>query len=292
MHRLNFLARELRGIVVVALVAMMILWLFGRLSDDRAEAKAEIASRNTTTTSSTTTTTTTIPPVDDTERLCSLSNAFREDLRGLRVVLVNRAGDPLANPGDRDIDLGMHPDGDIPIEVREARTVASEAAIASGAISPDDTAAPVTTTTEAGPPPGVPPPAVVNPNRIDPLESGLLGRPQEVALSFYTAASALRLGLIDADFDAAADHLADFVAIGEPARWDLEELEASDFYDRWVALSTRPVISIDNTLEYIEETCTIRIGSGFLYRERAPELPILSPILSETAVDPDAVAGG
>ncbi len=290
MHRLNFLARELRGVVVVVLVGMMIMWLFARLSDDRAEAKAEIASRNTTTTTTIATTTTTEPRIDDNERLCSLANAFREDLRGLRVVLVNRAGDPLANPGDRDIDIGMHPDGDIPIEVREARTVAGDAAIASGASIPS-TVAPETTTTTEAPPPAVPPPSVVNPNRIDPLESGLLGRPQEVALSFYTASSALRLGLIDADFDATADHFADFVAIGEPARWDLEELAESDFYDRWVALTTRPVISVDNTLEYIEETCTIRIGNGFLYRERAPELPVLAPVLQESAVDPGAVGG-
>ncbi len=286
MKRSHVLARELRGAVVVVLVAMMIFWLFAKLNDDRAEAKARTADAVTTTTSTTIAETTTTTIVDDNQRLCSLSAAFREDLSAIRIVLVNQAGDPLNNPGDLTVDVGMHADGDIPVEVREARTVASAAAIAEGASIPEPPEGENTTTTEAPPPTAQPSPVIVNTDRIDPLESGLLGAPQKVALNFYTAASALRLGLIDADFDASAAHFADMVAVAEPLLWDLEEIAASDLSDRWGALVTQPNVSVAATLEYVEEQCSIRIGSGFLYREKAPDLPILEQVFVDGQVDP------
>ena len=106
MFRSHILARELRGALVVLLTIALIFWLFSRLVDDRLEAQAASAALVTTTTSPPRTTTTTLVVVDDTERLCSLSAAFREDLRSIRVELVNQAGDPLSNPGDRVIDIG------------------------------------------------------------------------------------------------------------------------------------------------------------------------------------------
>ncbi len=290
MRRSHILARELRGTVVVVLVALMIVWLFARLSNDRAAAQAEAALRDTTTTEAETTTTTTIVVVDDNQRLCSLASAFRSDLREIPITLVNQAGDRISQPSDPDIDVGMHPDGDIPDEVRQARTVAAAQAEASGASLPSTTAEETTTTIPEIT--AVPPPLVIDTERIDPLESGLLGEPQRVALNFYTAASTLRLGPISADFAGTADYFGDFVAIGEPARWDLEELEESEFSDQWTALATRPVFGVAETLTYIEDTCSIRIGSGFLYREEAPELPILDQIRVDSPIDPGALPGG
>jgi hypothetical protein len=286
MPRSHVLARELRGSVVVALVALLIFWLFAKLNDDRAEAKERVELANTTTTVAETTTTTTTTVVDDNERLCSLSAAFRTDLSAIRIVLVNQAGDPLSNPGDLTIDVGMHAEGDIPEEIREARTVASAAAIAEGASIPAPPEDASTTTTEPPPPTAQPSPRIVNTDRIDPLESGLLGAPQKVALNFYTAAAALRLGLIDADFDASSAHFNDLVALGEPLRWDLEEIAESDLSDRWRALVTRPNVSVSATLDYVEEQCSIRIGSGFLYREAAPDLPVLEQVFVDGDVDP------
>ena len=49
MPRSQIMARELRGAVVVVLVALLIVWLFAKINDDRAEAKAQRESRNTTT---------------------------------------------------------------------------------------------------------------------------------------------------------------------------------------------------------------------------------------------------
>lgn len=286
MPRSHILARELRGALVVLLVIALILWLFSRLVDDRLAAQELSASLTTTSTIAPTTTTTTIVVVDDTERLCSLAASFREDLRSIRVELVNQAGDALSNPGDRVIDIGLHPKGDIPEEVRRQITVAAAAAEASGASIPPTTAPETTTTTEAPGPRRVPPPTLVDPARIDPLESGLLGEPQKLALSFYLAASALRLGLIDADFDGSAEYFADLVGIGEPLRWDLDELAESELNDRWVALTTQSSFGVDNTLAFIEESCSIRIGSGFVYQEKAPELPILEPTLIPGEIDP------
>ena len=55
-------------------------------------------------------------------------------------------------------------------------------------------------------------------------------------------------------------------------------------------MSTRPVVSVDNTLLYIEDTCGVRIGNRFLYREEVPELPVLPevevPALIDPAIDP------
>jgi len=291
MPRSHILARELRGALVVLLVLALILWLFSRLVDDRLEAKELSASLVTTTTTAPTTTTTIAPKVDDTVRLCSLSAAFREDLRSVRVELVNQAGDPLSNPGDRVIDIGLHRDGDIPEEVRPEITVAAAAAEASGASVPPTTISEVTTTTEAPGPPRVPSPELVDPTRIDPLESGLLGEPQKIALNFYLAASALRLGLIDADFDSSAEFFADFVELGEPARWDLDELATSEFNDRWTALTTRSSYVVESTLAFIEESCSIRIGGGFLYQEKAPDLPILDPLEIPGEIDPGRISG-
>jgi hypothetical protein len=284
MPRSHIVARELRGAIVVLLVALLITWLFAKLTDDRAEAQARNDLANATTTTTDATTTTIAVTIDDRERLCSLASAFRRDLTDLRIELVNLAGDPITGPDDPPIDVGLHPDGDIPEEVREQRTIAAQEALASGASipEPDET----TSTTVAAEPIATRPPEIINTSRIDPLESGLLGPPQKVALNFYTAASALRLGLIDADFDATAEYFADFVSIGEPARWDLEELAASDFNDRWTALATQPVSGIDATLSYIEETCSVRIGTGFVYRERPPELPILEQKFVPGEVDP------
>ena len=284
MPRSHIVARELRGAIVVLLVALLITWLFAKLTDDRAEAQARNDLANATTTTTETTTTTIAITIDDSERLCSLSSAFRRDLTDLRIELVNLAGDPITGPNDPPIDVGLHPDGDIPEEVREQRTIAAQEALASGASipEPDET----TSTTVAAGPTASPPPEIINTSRIDPLDSGLLGPPQKVALNFYAAASALRLGLIDADFDATAEYFADFVSIGEPARWDLEELAESDFNDRWTALATQPVSGIDATLSYIEETCSVRIGTGFVYREQPPELPILEQKFVPGEVDP------
>ncbi len=289
MRRSHILARELRGTVVVVLVALVIVWLFARLSNDRAAAQAEAALLETTSTQPETTTTTTIVVVDDNQRLCSLASAFRSDLREIPITLVNQAGDRISQPDDPDIDVGMHPEGDIPDEIRQARTVAAAQAEASGASLPPTTVAETTTTVAEIS--DVPPPSVIDTDRIDPLESGLLGEPQRVALNFYTAASTLRLGPISADFAGTADYFADFVEIGEPARWDLEELAESEFSDQWTALATRPVFGVSETLTYIEDTCSIRIGSGFLYREEAPELPILDQIRVDSPVDPGALPG-
>ncbi len=288
MKRSHILARELRGTLLVLLVATMIVWLFARLNDDRADALEQKALSQTTTSVRQTTTTTTTIVVDDNERLCSLAEKFRGDLRDIKVELVNLAGDPIGAPSDLPIDVGLHPDGDIAPSVREARTVAGEEAFANGAAfttttEPNEDSPP---TTEAFVPTASPPPQIINTARIDPLESGLLGVPQNVALNFYTAASALRLGTITADFASSADYFADFVEIGEPALWDLEELAESDFSDQWTALATRPVFGIDATLAYIEEECSIRIGSGFVYREEAPELEEFTPTEQFTPIDP------
>ena len=113
-----------------------------------------------------------------------------------------------------------------------------------------------------------------------------------MALTFYTAASALRLGSITADFSSTAKYFADFVEIGEPALWDLEELERSSFSDQWTALATRPVFGIDATLEYIEEECSLRIGSGFVYRQEAEELETFSPPEEFPAIDPSIGGNG
>ncbi|MDW3175925.1 MAG: hypothetical protein R8J94_00915 [Acidimicrobiia bacterium] len=290
MHRTHIIARELRGILVVVLVALMIVWLFAKLNDDRADAQERIQLANTTTSAPDTTTTTTTVVIDDNQRLCSLAAAFRTDLRGVKVRLVNLAGDPLSSSDAPPIDVGLHRDGDIPDEIREARTFAASQAAANGGVVPDDAVdvetAETTTTEAAEDNAAVPPPAIIDVDRIDPLESGLLGEPQKIALNFYTAASTLRLGLITADFDATADYFADFVQIGEPARWDLEELAESDFADRWTALASQPVVGVDATLAYIEEACSIRIGTGFVYREEPPDLPVLDQVLVPAPIDP------
>ena len=286
MNRWHILARELRGVVVVVLVGAMIVWLFARLSNDRAEAQAARAAREATTTVPVTTTTTTTVAVDDNQRLCSLAAAFRSDLRDIPITLVSLAGDELSSPGDRPIDVGIHELGDIPEEVQETSTVAAARAEASGASIPSTTA-PSTSTTEP-PLTAVPPPTIIDTRRIDPLESGLLGEPQRVALNFYTAASTLRLGTITADFADIADHFATFVEIGEAARWDLEELEQSDLSDQWQALATRPPFGVTDTLDHIEQTCGIRIGSGFVYREEAPALELLPEVVVGNPIDPDA----
>ena len=263
MHRSHILARELRGVVVVVLVAALIVWLFARLSNDRAEAQADRAAREATTTIVQTTTTSTTVVVNDNQRLCSLAAAFRTDLTEIPIALVSVAGDQLSSPGDRPIDVGLHELGDIVEEVQEIGIVAAAEAEASGASIPSTTAP--DTTTVAPEPVAVQPPAIIDTDRIDPLESGLLGEPQRVALNFYTAASTLQLGQISADFADIADHFANFVEIGESARWDLEELAQSDLAERWQTLATRPPFGVDSTLDHIEDTCSIRIGSGFVY---------------------------
>lgn len=290
MPRSHFIARELRGTLVVLLVALLIVWLFAKLSDDRAEAQDRIQLAHSSTTAPATTTTSTTIVIDDNQRLCSLAAAFRSDLSSIQIELVNLAGDPISSADDPRIDIGLHRDGDIPDAVREARTFAAAQAEANG-LAPDDQPLEVLegdeeTDDEVEEVKAVPPPRVIDTDRIDPLESGLLGEPQEVALNFYTAASTLRLGLITADFDATADYFADFVQIGEPARWDLEELAESDFADRWSALATQPVVGVDATLAYIEDTCSIRIGAGFVYREEPPELPILQQVRVPAPIDP------
>ncbi len=279
----HIFARELRGTFLVVIVALAIVWLFARISTDRAEAQAQAARESTTTIAVTTTTTTTIP-VNDDQRLCSLASGFRADLRELPVTLVNLAGDSIEPEGSPGIDIGIHELGDIPEEeVPEFPTVARSNAEAAGQDVPETTT--TSTSTVAPPPPKEPPPAIINTDRIDPLESGLLGAPQRVALEFYSAASTLRLGQITADFSAVADRLATFVEIGESARWDLEELEQSSLSDQWTALATRPIFGVEPTLEYIEVTCDIRIGSGFVYQEEAPALPILDEVFVQTPVD-------
>lgn len=269
---------------------MMIVWLFAKLNDDRADAQERLQLANTSTTSQEITTTTTAIVIDDNERLCSLAGAFRSDLSAVRVQLVNLAGDSIASSDAPRIDVGLHRDGDIPDAVREARTFAASQAAASSGVIPteaeDVETAETPTTAVSEEVAAVPPPLIIDVERIDPLESGLLGEPQQIALNFYTASSTLRLGLITADFDATADYFADFVQIGEPARWDLEELAESDFADRWTALATQPVVGVDATLAYIEEACSIRIGAGFVYREEPPELPILEQVLVPAPIDP------
>ncbi len=273
--------------VVVALVAVLIVWLFARLSDDRAAAQAEIELREATTTVPIVTTTTTIVVVDDNQRLCSLAAAFRSDLEAIPVTLVNLAGDPLLSTDAPRIDVGLHELGDIPEEVRQFRTVAAAEAAESGVSVPETTVVETTTIPEA--PTSQRPPEIIDTDRIDPLESGLLGSPQRVALNFYTAASTLRLGAISADYADIADHFATFVEIGSSADWDLEELEQSELSDQWEALATRPPFGVDQTLDYIEENCSIRIGSGFVYREEAPALPILDQVVVDTPIDPNSI---
>ena len=289
MKRSNILARELRGILVVLLVATMIAWLFGRLNTDRAAAQVEAAARQTTTSVVATTSTSTTVVVDDNERLCSLSAKFREDLRAIRVELVNLAGDPITQSDDLPIDLGLHDDGDIVAVEPGVRTVASEEAFNNRAVvtTTTDPLDSTTTTTTTPPATAQQAPDIIDLDRIDPLESGLLGEPQTIALNFYTAASALRLGTITADFASTADYFADFVEIGEPARWDLEELAESDLNDQWTALSTRPVFGIDATLDYIAEECNVRIGNGFVYRVEAEALETFTPTEVVTPIDPD-----
>lgn len=291
MSRTNILARELRGTLLVLLVGALIVWLFARLNDDRLEAQAARANESVTTTTIAETTTSTTIAANDTERLCTLAAGFRTDLSEIRVSLVDQAGDSLESADALPIDIGLDPRGDIPVEVREERTVAGEEAFVNGApftttttIDPET----ATTTTEAPPEERRTPPPIVDTERIDPLESGLLGEPQEVALNFYATASALRLGTITADFAAAADHFIDFVEIGGNERWDLEELEQSEVSDQWIALATAPVVGVDATLEFIEEECSIRIGNGFVYREEAPELATVAPVRVPTPVDPNA----
>ncbi len=284
MKRSHIFARELRGTVLVVMVALVMVWLFSRIGNDRAEAQAAAARESTTTIVVTTTTTTTIA-INDDQRLCSLASGFRADLREIPVTLVNLAGDPISPAGSPAIDVGIHELGDIPEEeVPEFPTVARSNAEAAGQDVPSTTT--TSTSTVPPPPPAEPPPAIINTDRIDPLESGLLGAPQRVALEFYSAASTLRLGQITADFAAVADRLATFVEIGESARWDLEELEQSSFSDQWTALATRPIFGVEPTLEYIEVTCDIRIGDGFVYQEEAPALPVLDEVFIPTPIDP------
>lgn len=286
MKRSHILARELRGTVVVVMVALLIVWLFGRLSDDRAEAQAAAAALESTTTIVATTSTTTTIVINDEQRLCSLASTFRADLRAIPINLVNLAGDQIATEGAPPIDVGVHELGDIPEEeIAEAPIVARSEAEAAGQDVPETTTT-STSSTLPPPPAPVPPPAIIDTDRIDPLESGLLGEPQRVALNFYTAASTLRLGQITADYAAVADRLATFVEIGESAQWDLEELEQSTFSDQWTALATRPIFGVDPTLEHIEVTCDIRIGGGFVYQEEAPALPVLEEVVIPTPVDP------
>lgn len=247
MHRTHILARELRGAVVVVLVAVLIAWLFAKLNDDRAEAKAQRDLGRTTTTMVTTTTVTTTTAVDNDERLCSIASAFRDDLAALSVQLVSPSG--ADRSGALPIDIGFAPSED------EAPTADA-------------------------------PPRIVDPERIDPVASGLLGEPQRVAFDFYSAASTLRLGLIDADFDAATDYLGDFIAVAETYGWNPAEITASNLNDRWTALTTQPPVGVENSLGYVDEQCGIRIGPGFVYREPAPDLPILDQVLVPTEIDP------
>lgn len=256
----------------------MIVWLFGKLNDDRASAQDRIEKANATTTVPQTSTSTTTIAVDGNERLCSLASAFRTDLQTVEVRLVNLSGVPLAADDAPRIDLGLHRDGDIPALQQDG-----------GESNPVDEVEDAEITTEALPEdetPRVPPPGIIDVERIDPLASGLLGEPQEIALSFYSAAATLQLGLITADFEATADYFSDFVQIGEPASWNLEELAESDLSDRWTALATQPVVGVDATLAYIEEACSIRIGTGFIYREEPPELPVLEQVLVPAPIDP------
>ena len=291
MSRTNILARELRGILVVVLVGALIVWLFTRLNDDRLEAQsARELSEQTTTTIAATTSSTTIPASDN-ERLCSLAATFRMDLADIRISLVDVAGDSLEPDDALPIDIGLDPRGDIPEEIREARTVAGEEAFVNGApFTSTTTTDPDATTTTTEPPVATRriPPTLIDTEQVAPLESGLLGEPQEVALNFYATASILRLGTINADFAAAADYFIDFVEIGGNSRYDLEELEQSDFSDQWLALSTAPVVGVDATLEFIEEECSIRIGNGFVYREEPPEREVVTAIRVPTPVDPNA----
>ena len=255
----------------------------------RDRSARELSEQTTTTVVQTTSSTTT--PASNNERLCALAATFRVDLSEIRVSLVDTAGDSLEPDDALPIDIGLDPRGDIPVEVREARTVAGEEAFVNGqafttttTISPDAT----TTTTEPPPPTRRIPPTLIDTEQVAPLESGLLGAPQEAALNFYATASALRLGTISADFAAAADYFIDFVEIGGDSRYDLEELEQSQFSDQWLALSTAPVVGVDATLEFIEEECSIRIGNGFIYREEAPEREVVTAIRVPTPVDPNA----
>ncbi len=288
MSRTNIFARELRGTLVVLLVGALIVWLFARLNDDRLEAQAAQALDDETTTTIESTTTTTTIVTSDAERLCALSADFRTVLSDIQVSLVDPAGDSLEEEDALPIDVGLDIRGDIPVEVREARTVAGEEAFVNGAAftttDPDVT----TTTTEPPPPERRSPPELVDLEEIDPLESGLLGAPQEAALNFYATTSALRLGSITADFAAAADYFVDFTEIGGNSRYDIDELLEGDFSDQWIALSSAPIVGVDATLEFIEEECSIRIGSGFVYREEAPELQVVTPIRVPTPIDPDA----
>lgn len=260
MPRSHRLARELRGTLIVVFVSLLVVWLFAKINDDRAEAKARTAAAVPVTTVATTTTTTTEAPVDDHLRLCSIATAFRLDLQDIEVQLVDSRGNILSNPGDRPIDLGLHADGDL---------------------NPETTA-----DGEVVEPIGIPAPRITNPNRINPLESGLLGAPQRLALKFYNAASSLSLGLVDADFDGAAIYFTDLISVGETNGWSHEELALSSVTDRWQSLVSRPSGTIDTTLAYIEAECSIRIGTGFVYREKAAELAELEEVLVPGEVDP------
>ena len=285
MKRSHIFARELRGALLVILVAAMIVWLFVRLSDERVAAQAQRALEQTTTSIRTTTTTAAPIVIDDNERLCSLSQTFRNDLRDIDIRLVDPEGNAVASSSELPIDLGLHRDGDIPDSVRDALIAAKADDATAAFASTTDPDAETTTTTRA-PANAQPPPRIIDRGKIDPIRSGLLGVPQRTAVNFYTAASALRLGSITADFASTADYFADFLRIGEPVAWDSAELAESDFIDQWIALTTRPIFGIDSTLAYIEEECIIRIGSGFVYREAAPEIEIFEPPEVVTPIDP------
>lgn len=257
----------------------MIMWLFAKLNDDRASAQERIGQANSTTTVRQTTTSSTTIVVDDSQRLCSLASAFRADLQAVDVQLVNLAGTPISATDGPMIDVGLHKDGDIPLSAQGDRIIGATDEI-------EDSELATATSIDESAIQRVPPPEIIDVERIDPLASGLLGEPQEVALNFYSAAAALRLGLITADFEATSDYFSDFVQIGEPASWNLDELAESDFSDRWTALTTQPVVGVDATLAYIEEACSIRIGTGFVYREEPPELPVLEQVLVPALIDP------
>ena len=122
MSRSHILARELRGAVVVALVALLIVWLFAKLNDDRAEAKAQRDSRTTTTTVAPTTTTTTTIIVDNDERLCSIASAFRDDLAALPVRLRSPGGSEQSTALPIDIGYAPSDDEESPVVESTERT--------------------------------------------------------------------------------------------------------------------------------------------------------------------------
>lgn len=248
----NTLAREMRGVLSVLVVAGLIVWSYDRISDDRDAAKERLALEDAPTSTTEASTTTTTTPVQDVDRFCIIATSFREDLAGLEINLVDPSGEPV-DEDEPKIDIGLSDE-----EAEDQEDFAQ-------------------------------PPQTIRRSRIDPVASGLLPKPQQLALNFYTTAATLRLGPVDADFDAMASYHDEVVNFGEEHDWDIDEIEASATGDRWQALTTRVPIGVQETLDYTLDTCDVSIGTGFIYQEPRQALEEVTESTVFRPVDPSAI---